>query len=92
MSVLDGPRAEIRRILHEGVPCWVHCDGDELVLGDGRRVPERHATYLAPCDPTKILCIHLNYESRRLEFRAFQFENIRRLEGTGLFGHGYLAC
>lgn len=70
MSVLDGPRSEIRRILHGGVPCWVRVDGDDLVLGDGRRVPEASATYLAPCDPTKILCIHLNYESRRLEFMA----------------------
>jgi hypothetical protein len=70
MSVFDGPRQEIRRILHGGVPCWVTLDGDELVLGDGRRVKEAAATYLAPCEPTKILCIHLNYESRRIEFRA----------------------
>ena len=45
-------------------------DGDDLVLGDGRRVPEASAAYLPPCDPTKILCIHLNYESRRIEFGA----------------------
>jgi 5-oxopent-3-ene-1,2,5-tricarboxylate decarboxylase/2-hydroxyhepta-2,4-diene-1,7-dioate isomerase len=70
MSVLDGPRTEIRRVLHEGVPYWVRCEGDELVLGDGRRVAERNASYLPPSDPTKILCIHLNYESRRIEFRA----------------------
>src|SRR5512139_732431 len=70
MSVFDGPRQEIRRILHGGVPCWVTLDGDELVLGDGRRVREAQATYLAPCEPTKILCIHLNYESRRIEFQA----------------------
>ncbi len=70
MSVFDGPRQEIRRVLHEGVACWVTLDGDELVLGDGRRVAEGSATYLAPCEPTKILCIHLNYESRRIEFQA----------------------
>lgn len=70
MSVLDGPRREARRILYGGVPHWVTLDGDSLVLGDGRRVPEASACYLAPCEPTKILCIHLNYESRRLEFRA----------------------
>jgi 5-oxopent-3-ene-1,2,5-tricarboxylate decarboxylase/2-hydroxyhepta-2,4-diene-1,7-dioate isomerase len=69
-SVFDGPRREIRRILHQGVSCWVTLDGDELVLGDGRRVREASASYLAPCEPTKILCIHLNYESRRIEFRA----------------------
>lgn len=70
MNVLEGPRREVRRILFGGVPYWVHLDGAELVLGDGRRVEEATATYLPPCDPTKILCIHLNYESRRIEFRA----------------------
>ena len=70
MSALDGPRRELRRILHQGVPSWVTADDDELVLGDGRRVKEAEAIYLPPCDPTKILCIHLNYESRRVEFKA----------------------
>jgi 5-oxopent-3-ene-1,2,5-tricarboxylate decarboxylase/2-hydroxyhepta-2,4-diene-1,7-dioate isomerase len=70
MSVLDGPRIEARRILYQGTPQWVTLDGAELVLGDGRRVKEADATYLAPCDPTKIICIHLNYESRRIEFQA----------------------
>lgn len=72
MSVLDGPRREIRRILDDGTPQWVtpSDDGTELILGDGRRVAEATATYLPPCDPTKILCIHLNYDSRRVEFRA----------------------
>ena len=70
MSVLDGTREEWRRILHEGHPEWVKPAGDKLILGDGRVVPEASATYLPPCDPTKILCIHLNYESRRVEFRA----------------------
>ena len=31
---------------------------------------EADAVYLPPCDPTKIICIHLNYDSRRVEFRA----------------------
>ena len=72
MSVLDGPRREIRRILDGGTPQWVtvSADGAELVLANGRRVDEATATYMAPCDPTKIICIHLNYDSRRVEFRA----------------------
>ncbi|MFZ5931384.1 MAG: fumarylacetoacetate hydrolase family protein [Pseudomonadota bacterium] len=70
MSVLTGPREEWRRILHEGTPVWVRPEGDRLRLGDGRMVAEAGATYLPPCDPTKIICIHLNYESRRLEFKA----------------------
>ena len=68
MSALDGPRRERRRVLHEGVPCWVTPEGDELVLGDGRRIEEATASYLPPVEPTKILCVHLNYESRRIEF------------------------
>jgi 5-oxopent-3-ene-1,2,5-tricarboxylate decarboxylase/2-hydroxyhepta-2,4-diene-1,7-dioate isomerase len=74
MSVLDGPRVEWRRILHEGQPKWVRPAGDRLLIGDGRVVAEAEATYLPPCEPTKILCIHLNYESRRVEFRAPRIE------------------
>jgi len=74
MSVLDGPREEWRRILHEGHPEWVKPAGDKLILGDGRVIAEASATYLPPCDPSKILCIHLNYESRRVEFRAPMLE------------------
>lgn len=70
MSVLDGPREEWRRILHEGTPQWVRPEGDRLRLGDGRTAVEAEAIYLPPCDPTKIICIHLNYDSRRVEFKA----------------------
>lgn len=70
MSVLDGPREEWRRILHEGAPKWVRPEGDRLLLGDGRAIAEAQATYLPPCEPTKIICIHLNYDSRRVEFKA----------------------
>jgi 5-oxopent-3-ene-1,2,5-tricarboxylate decarboxylase / 2-hydroxyhepta-2,4-diene-1,7-dioate isomerase len=69
-NVLEGEREEWRRILHNGTPHWVRADGEELVLGDGRRVVEADATYLPPCDPTKILCVHLNYPSRAIEFEA----------------------
>jgi len=48
----------------------VRPEGEELRLGDGRRIAEASAIYLPPCDPTKIICIHLNYESRRVEFKA----------------------
>lgn len=70
MSVLDGPREEWRRILLDGQPQWVKPDRDVLRLGDGRTTPQAEAIYLPPCDPSKIICIHLNYESRRVEFRA----------------------
>ena len=74
MSVLDGPRRETRRILYEGTPQWVQPDSDTLLLADGRHVPETSAIYLPPCEPTKILCVHLNYESRRLEFESAPLE------------------
>lgn len=68
MSVLDGPRVEWRRVLVDGVTCWGRPDGGELLLGDGRRIDEATATHLPPVEPSKILCVHLNYESRRIEF------------------------
>lgn len=70
MKVFEGERFEQRRILLEGRPEWTRVDGEELVAMDGRRVSETGAVYLPPCEPSKILCIHLNYESRRVEFRA----------------------
>ena len=70
MNVLEGERFERRRILHEGRSEWVTVDGALLRLMDGRSLPDAEAIYLPPCEPTKILCIHLNYESRRVEFRA----------------------
>jgi 5-oxopent-3-ene-1,2,5-tricarboxylate decarboxylase/2-hydroxyhepta-2,4-diene-1,7-dioate isomerase len=69
-SVLDGPREERRRVLVGGVAHWARPEGADLVLADGRRVAEAEAIHLAPCAPTKILCVHLNYESRRVEFRS----------------------
>ena len=70
MSVLKCPREEWRRIFYQGTPQWVQAEGDELRLPDGRKLAEKSATYLPPCDPTKIICIHLNYDSRRVEFKA----------------------
>jgi len=70
MSVLTGERVEKRRILHEGRPEWVRLEGETLVLADGREVAEAQAAYLPPCEPTKILCIHLNYMSRCAEFKV----------------------
>lgn len=60
--------AEIRRILLGGTPTEVQRDGDELVAPDGRRCSIDGAIHLAPVEPTKILCVHLNYRSRVDEF------------------------
>jgi len=61
---------ETRRILLDGAPTAVTRDGDELVTADGRRVRASEAEHLAPTEPTKIVCVHLNYESRVQEFGA----------------------
>ena len=61
---------ETRRILLDGEPTTVTREGDELVSPDGRRAPVEGAVHLPPCQPTKIICIHLNYESRVKEFLA----------------------
>jgi 5-oxopent-3-ene-1,2,5-tricarboxylate decarboxylase/2-hydroxyhepta-2,4-diene-1,7-dioate isomerase len=61
---------ETRRILLDGEPAEVTRQGDMLVTSDGRRVPIEDTTHLAPVQPSKIVCIHLNYESRVKEFLA----------------------
>jgi 5-oxopent-3-ene-1,2,5-tricarboxylate decarboxylase/2-hydroxyhepta-2,4-diene-1,7-dioate isomerase len=61
---------ETRRILLDGTATSVTRDGDHLVAPDGRRVAIEDAAHLPPCEPTKIVCVHLNYESRRAEFQA----------------------
>jgi 5-oxopent-3-ene-1,2,5-tricarboxylate decarboxylase/2-hydroxyhepta-2,4-diene-1,7-dioate isomerase len=58
------------RVLHEGRPAWGRREGEEIVLGDGTRVPEPQATYLAPAEPTKIIAVHLTYRSRLTEYAA----------------------
>jgi len=59
---------EYRKILLEGYPVLVECDGEELVCRDGRRVAIDDAVHLPPVDPQKIICVHLNYRSRVEEF------------------------
>jgi 5-oxopent-3-ene-1,2,5-tricarboxylate decarboxylase/2-hydroxyhepta-2,4-diene-1,7-dioate isomerase len=61
---------ETRRILLDGVPTAVTREGDELVAPDGRRMPLDDPIHLPPVAPTKVVCVHLNYESRRAEFGA----------------------
>ncbi len=60
--------AETRRILLDGYPTSTERDGDELIAGDGRRVAIGDAVHLPPVEPTKIICVHLNYSSRVAEF------------------------
>jgi 2-keto-4-pentenoate hydratase/2-oxohepta-3-ene-1,7-dioic acid hydratase in catechol pathway len=61
---------ETRRVLLDGVPTRVTRHGDELGTPDGRSLAISEAVHLPPVEPTKIVCVHLNYESRRAEFQA----------------------
>ena len=60
--------AEFRRILLDGYPTQVTRDGEHLVAGDGRREAIADAVHLPPVEPTKIIAVHLNYDSRTKEF------------------------
>jgi 5-oxopent-3-ene-1,2,5-tricarboxylate decarboxylase/2-hydroxyhepta-2,4-diene-1,7-dioate isomerase len=64
------PTVQTRRILLDGAAAEVIADGDTLFADDGRRVAVGEAVHLPPCEPSKILCVHLNYRSRVEEFRA----------------------
>ena len=59
---------EYRRVLLEGAPVLTTRHGDELVAPDGRTVSIDDAIHLPPTEPTKIIAVHLNYESRTREF------------------------
>jgi 5-oxopent-3-ene-1,2,5-tricarboxylate decarboxylase/2-hydroxyhepta-2,4-diene-1,7-dioate isomerase len=59
---------EYRRILLDGYPTQVLRDGENLVADDGRVVAIADAIHLAPAEPTKIIAVHLNYDSRTQEF------------------------
>lgn len=72
--------SEYRRILLAGYPAVVERQGDELIAGDGRHIPIEQAVHLAPVEPRKIICVHLNYKSRVDEFMT-------RLPATPTYFH-----
>ena len=59
---------EIRRILLDGYATEVVRHGETLVAHDGRTIAIEDAQHLAPAEPTKIIAVHLNYDSRTQEF------------------------
>jgi 5-oxopent-3-ene-1,2,5-tricarboxylate decarboxylase/2-hydroxyhepta-2,4-diene-1,7-dioate isomerase len=61
---------ETRRVVLDGRATTVRREGDALVADGGHRVAVEDALHLPPVEPTKIVCVHLNYESRRREFQA----------------------
>jgi 5-oxopent-3-ene-1,2,5-tricarboxylate decarboxylase/2-hydroxyhepta-2,4-diene-1,7-dioate isomerase len=59
---------EFRRILLDGSAVQTVRHGDTLVAADGREVAVDDAHHLPPTEPTKIIAVHLNYDSRTKEF------------------------
>ena len=59
---------EYRRILLDGSAVQVIRHGDTLVAADGREVGVDAAQHLPPTQPSKIIAVHLNFDSRTREF------------------------
>ena len=59
---------EYRRIVLDGATVQVVCEDGELRAADGRTVPVADAVHLPPCEPTKVVAVHLNHRSRVDEF------------------------
>lgn len=59
---------EYRRIEVAGDCLEVERKGDFLISKDGRSFEIEEAVHLPPAVPTKIIAVHLNYESRTKEF------------------------
>jgi 5-oxopent-3-ene-1,2,5-tricarboxylate decarboxylase / 2-hydroxyhepta-2,4-diene-1,7-dioate isomerase len=64
------PQHRAVRVAVDGAPEWGRLEGDAIVLDSGATVPESQATYLAPAEPTKIIAVHLTYQSRLTEYAA----------------------
>jgi 5-oxopent-3-ene-1,2,5-tricarboxylate decarboxylase / 2-hydroxyhepta-2,4-diene-1,7-dioate isomerase len=61
---------ETRRIVLGGAITEVIRDGDMLIAPDGRRIYADEALHLAPVEPSKIICVHLNYRNRLEELKV----------------------
>jgi 5-oxopent-3-ene-1,2,5-tricarboxylate decarboxylase/2-hydroxyhepta-2,4-diene-1,7-dioate isomerase len=69
-DVMKRPRIERRRVLVDGRACaGTVLDDGRLRLDDGRLVDLARAAHLPPCEPSKIICVHLSYRSRGIESR-----------------------
>jgi len=61
---------ETRRVLLNGVIAEIEARGAMLIAPDGRSVPAAEAVHLPPSEPTKIICVHLNFMSRVDELKT----------------------
>jgi 5-oxopent-3-ene-1,2,5-tricarboxylate decarboxylase/2-hydroxyhepta-2,4-diene-1,7-dioate isomerase len=68
VNVLDGPRSELYRVVRSGRIQSAQLQGTQLLLDDGSVIAESSAIYAPAVTPGTIICVHLNYRSRALEF------------------------
>jgi 5-oxopent-3-ene-1,2,5-tricarboxylate decarboxylase/2-hydroxyhepta-2,4-diene-1,7-dioate isomerase len=61
---------ETRRILLGGVPVEMVLEDGSLVAADGRTIRPDDAVHLPPSEPSKIICVHLNYQNRIDELKT----------------------
>jgi 5-oxopent-3-ene-1,2,5-tricarboxylate decarboxylase/2-hydroxyhepta-2,4-diene-1,7-dioate isomerase len=61
---------ETRRVLLDGAPVEMALSGGVLVAGDGRTISPGDAVHLPPCQPSKVICVHLNYQNRIDELKT----------------------
>jgi 5-oxopent-3-ene-1,2,5-tricarboxylate decarboxylase/2-hydroxyhepta-2,4-diene-1,7-dioate isomerase len=64
-------------------------EGDQIVLDGATTLPESEAVYLAPAEPTKIIAVHLTYQSRLTEYaaRTPAYPSYFMMPPTALNGH-----
>lgn len=86
------------RVLKDGAPVWGVLKGDQIctleeapfhrVSFDGERVPLAGAKLLAPCAPTKIVCVGKNYYDHAMELGSdVPKQPILFLKGTNTVNH-----
>jgi 5-oxopent-3-ene-1,2,5-tricarboxylate decarboxylase/2-hydroxyhepta-2,4-diene-1,7-dioate isomerase len=61
---------ENRRILLGGAPVEMTLKDGVLTAADGRTIRPDDAVHLPPCAPSKIICVHLNYQNRIDELKT----------------------
>ena len=61
---------ETRRILLDGAPVEMALRDGVLHAQDGRTISPDAAVHLPPVDPSKIICVHLNYQNRIDELKT----------------------
>jgi len=61
---------ETRRILLDGAPVEMTLSDGVLHAQDGRTISPDAAVHLPPVQPSKIICVHLNYQNRIDELKT----------------------